>query len=67
MIALAPAYLSALTGVAGGLVDGQKVGDIILGVDCVNYDMDVTAFEPFPGCKFARGQVRCRQRGRPAG
>jgi len=29
----------------------QKVGDIVLGVDCVNFDMDVTAFEPFPGCK----------------
>jgi nucleoside phosphorylase len=33
------------------------VGDIVLGVDCVNYDMDVTAFEPFPGCKFPRGTL----------
>jgi len=45
------------TGVAGGLRKGQAIGDIILATDCVNYDMDVTAFEPFPGCKFKRGQL----------
>ena len=48
------------TGVAGGLLEGQHVGDIVLATDCVNYDMDVTAFVPFPGCKFERGQVRTR-------
>eukprot|EP00617_Octactis_speculum_P026619 CAMPEP_0185769202 /NCGR_PEP_ID=MMETSP1174-20130828/53435_1 /TAXON_ID=35687 /ORGANISM="Dictyocha speculum, Strain CCMP1381" /LENGTH=254 /DNA_ID=CAMNT_0028454185 /DNA_START=21 /DNA_END=785 /DNA_ORIENTATION=- len=45
------------TGVAGGLKDGQKVGDIVIGTDCVNYDMDVTRFIPFPGCTFQRGQL----------
>lgn len=45
------------TGVAGGLLEGQRVGDVVLATDCVNYDMDVTAFVPFPGCKFERGQV----------
>mmetsp|Transcript_69662 Transcript_69662/g.140183 ORF Transcript_69662/g.140183 Transcript_69662/m.140183 type:complete len:254 (-) Transcript_69662:252-1013(-) len=45
------------TGVAGGLKEGQKIGDIVLGVDVVNYDMDVTAFEPYPGCVFKRGQL----------
>jgi adenosylhomocysteine nucleosidase len=28
------------TGVAGGLKEGQKIGDIVLGTDVVNYDMD---------------------------
>ena len=45
------------TGVAGGLQKEQKVGDIVIGKDCVNYDMDVTKFVPFPGCKFERGQI----------
>ena len=45
------------TGVAGGLLADQKVGDIVIGKDCVNYDMDVTAFVPFPGCRFSRGQL----------
>ena len=49
------------TGVAGGLKQGQRVGDIVIATDCVNYDMDVTAFVPFPGCSFARGQVGNRQ------
>jgi len=45
------------TGVAGGLKEGQKVGDIVLGADVVNYDMDVTKFVPFPGCTFKLGQL----------
>jgi adenosylhomocysteine nucleosidase len=45
------------TGVAGGLMNDQKVGDIVIGTDTVNYDFDVTAFEPFSGCKFERGQL----------
>ena len=45
------------TGVAGGLQKEQKVGDIVIGKDCVNYDMDVTKFVPFPDCKFERGQI----------
>lgn len=46
------------TGVAGGLKEGQKVGDIVLAEECLNYDMNVTAFVPFPGApEFARGQL----------
>ena len=46
------------TGVAGGLKADQSVGDIVLATDCVNFDMDVTSFSPFPGCPpFARGQL----------
>ena len=30
------------TGVAGGLKEGQQIGDIILGADCVNYEFDCT-------------------------
>ena len=46
------------TGVAGGLKLGQKVGDIIIGSDCVNYDMDCTRFLPFEGAPaLARGEL----------
>ena len=34
------------TGVAGGLKQGQKVGDLLIGKDVVNYEMDVRAFHP---------------------
>ena len=34
------------TGVAGGLKEGQKVGDLVLGTDVVNYEMDATRFKP---------------------
>jgi len=34
------------TGVAGGLKEGQKVGDLIIGKDVVNYEMDARAFKP---------------------
>ena len=34
------------TGVAGGLLDGQCVGDLIVGTDVVNYEMDARAFKP---------------------
>ena len=46
------------TGVAGGLKAEQRVGDIVFATDCVNFDMDVTDFSPFPGCPpFARGEL----------
>ena len=32
------------TGVAGGLLENQKIGDIIVGKDVVNYDMDCRSF-----------------------
>jgi adenosylhomocysteine nucleosidase len=32
------------TGVAGGLKEDQKVGDIVVGSDVVNYEMDARAF-----------------------
>ena len=32
------------TGVAGGLRPGQKIGDIVIGEDVVNYEMDCRAF-----------------------
>lgn len=32
------------TGVAGGLKEGQQVGDLILGADVVNYEMDARSF-----------------------
>ena len=31
------------TGVAGGLLPGQKVGDLVIGKDVVNYEMDACA------------------------
>lgn len=34
------------TGVAGGLKEDQKVGDLIVGADVVNYEMDARAFCP---------------------
>lgn len=34
------------TGVAGGLKEGQKVGDLVIGKDVVNYEMDARAFKP---------------------
>ena len=34
------------TGVAGGLKDGQSVGDLIVGESVVNYEMDARAFRP---------------------
>ena len=34
------------TGVAGGLLPGQKVGDLVVGKDVVNYEMDARSFCP---------------------
>ena len=34
------------TGVAGGLKAGQKVGDLVIGSDVVNYEMDARNFKP---------------------
>ena len=34
------------TGVAGGLLPGQKVGDLVIGKDVVNYEMDARSFCP---------------------
>ena len=32
------------TGVAGGLQEGQQIGDLVLGAEVVNHDMDCTGF-----------------------
>ena len=47
------------TGVAGGLKEGQTVGDIVVASDVINYDMDVTAFVlPWmPDYKHKRGEL----------
>ena len=34
------------TGVAGGLKTGQSIGDLIIGTDVVNYEMDARTFCP---------------------
>jgi len=34
------------TGVAGGLKEGQKVGDLVIGKEVVNYEMDARSFKP---------------------
>lgn len=34
------------TGVAGGLKAGQSIGDLIIGTDVVNYEMDARTFKP---------------------
>ena len=47
------------TGVAGGLKDEQRVGDLVVGVDVVNYEMDgrsfVAAWEP--DYKYQLGEI----------
>ena len=45
------------TGVAGGLKPGQKIGDIVLGKDVVNYEFDCRSFFlPFdPDYKYQLG------------
>eukprot|EP00622_Pseudochattonella_farcimen_P004269 FR739627.1.p1 GENE.FR739627.1~~FR739627.1.p1 ORF type:complete len:212 (+),score=33.41 FR739627.1:55-636(+) len=47
------------TGVAGGLTEALKVGDIVVASHAINYDMDVTAFTlPWqPDYKHQRGEL----------
>jgi adenosylhomocysteine nucleosidase len=47
------------TGVAGGLLPEQRVGDVVIATDVVNYDMDCTNFIlPFaPDFRHSRGQL----------
>ena len=45
------------TGVAGGLKSDQKVGDLIIGADVVNYEMDTRAFQPEPGYVYQLGEI----------
>eukprot|EP00310_Coccolithus_braarudii_P020385 CAMPEP_0183355452 /NCGR_PEP_ID=MMETSP0164_2-20130417/40451_1 /TAXON_ID=221442 /ORGANISM="Coccolithus pelagicus ssp braarudi, Strain PLY182g" /LENGTH=251 /DNA_ID=CAMNT_0025528571 /DNA_START=14 /DNA_END=769 /DNA_ORIENTATION=+ len=47
------------TGVAGGLKPDQKIGDIVIGQDVVNYDMDCTKFSyPWdPSYKLQLGEL----------
>lgn len=47
------------TGVAGGLKDDQKVGDLIVGSDVVNYEMDARKFTaPWePDYKYQLGEI----------
>lgn len=47
------------TGVAGGLKPDQKVGDLVLGADVVNYEFDCRAFTvPFePDYKYQLGEL----------
>ena len=48
------------TGVAGGLRADQSVGDLFVGTDVVNYEMDATAFRaPWdPDYEYQLGEVR---------
>ena len=47
------------TGVAGGLKEGQKVGELILGEDVVNYEMDARSFVAAwdPDHKYQLGEI----------
>ena len=47
------------TGVAGGLKLGQKVGDLVIGEDVVNYEMDARTFCPpwDPDYKYQLGEI----------
>ena len=47
------------TGVAGGLKEGQQIGDLVVGSDVVNYEMDATAFRaPWePDYEYQLGEI----------
>lgn len=47
------------TGVAGGLKADQKVGDLVIGTDVVNYEMDARSFKPpwDPGYENQLGEI----------
>ena len=47
------------TGVAGGLLEGQKIGDIVVGSRVVNYEMDARSFTaPWePDYKYSLGEI----------
>ena len=47
------------TGVAGGLKEGQKVGDLVIGSDVVNYEMDARSFKaPWdPDYTYSLGEI----------
>ncbi len=47
------------TGVAGGLKEGQRIGDIVLGKDVVNYEMDARQFKkPWdPTYEYQLGEI----------
>ena len=44
------------TGVAGGLQEGQQIGDLVLGAEVVNHDMDCTGFV-LPGKTHELGEI----------
>jgi len=45
MIAEFNATMVIFTGVAGGLKPGQEIGDLVLGAEVINYDMDCRSFK----------------------
>ena len=47
------------TGVAGGLKEGQSIGDLVVGSDVVNYEMDARSFvAPWdPDHKYSVGEI----------
>jgi len=44
------------TGVAGGLKEGQQIGDLVIGEDVVNYEFDCTGFV-LPGKTHELGEI----------
>lgn len=48
-------------GIAGGIKEGLKIGDLVVGTDCLQYDMDVTGLGyplgsiPFTACREVPG------------
>lgn len=50
------------TGVAGGLLEGQSIGDIVVGEDVVNYEFDCRDFKYPWDPKYTRAR-RGAQRG----
>jgi adenosylhomocysteine nucleosidase len=45
------------TGVAGALDPSLRVGDVVVGVDAVQHDVDVTGLGYAPGVRVVRGRV----------
>ena len=47
------------TGVAGGLLAEQQVGDLVVGEDVVNYEMDARSFRPpwDPDYEYGLGEI----------
>ena len=45
-------------GVAGGILDEQRIGDIVIGEDVVNYEMDARAFAvPWEDHTYQLGEI----------